>query len=34
VGVDSKFMATAKRIAPGPMVALTGYLTERVWGQR
>lgn len=34
VGVDSKIMATAKRIAPGSMVALTGYLTDRVWGER
>ena len=34
VGVDSKIMATAKRIAPGPMVTLTGMITERVWGQR
>ena len=34
VGVDSKIMATAKRIAPGPVVALTGMITERVWGAR
>jgi hypothetical protein len=29
VGVESKIMATAKRIAPGPMVALTGMISER-----
>jgi len=34
VGVDSKVMATGKRLAPGAMVALTGMLTERVWGNR
>lgn len=34
VGVDSKIMATAKRIAPGPVVALTGMITERVWSER
>lgn len=34
VGVDSKIMATAKRIAPGPVVALTGMITERVWRVR
>jgi short-subunit dehydrogenase len=34
VGVDSKIMATAKRIAPGPMVTLTGLITERVWRER
>lgn len=34
VGADAKIMATAKRIAPGPVVALTGMITERVWGTR
>jgi NAD(P)-dependent dehydrogenase (short-subunit alcohol dehydrogenase family) len=34
VGFDSKIMAAAKRIAPGPMVMLTGLITERVWGER
>jgi NADP-dependent 3-hydroxy acid dehydrogenase YdfG len=31
VGADSKLMAAGKRLAPSWMVAVTGYLTTRIW---
>jgi short-subunit dehydrogenase len=34
IGADSKLLAAGKRIAPGLMVAMTGYVAQRLWGDQ